>query len=61
MRFCPSRENAEVHTKRTKMNLPEKRKIGILSITARQFAAMELYFRKKSVEPEKPIQQLELF
>ncbi len=61
MRFCPSRENAEVHIKRTKMNLPKKGQIGILCITDKQFGAMELYFGKKSIATEKPSQQLELF
>jgi CRISPR-associated protein Cas2 len=61
MRFCASRENTEVHTKRIKKNLPEHGKICVMQITDRQFGMMELFYGKKSVEPEKPNQQLELF
>ena len=61
MRFCPSRENAEVHVKRTKIRLPKQGKVGILEITDKQFGRMELFYGKKPVETEKPTQQLELF
>jgi len=61
MRHCPSRENANVHIKRTKRNLPEHGKVGILHITDKQFGMMELFFGQKPVETEKPSQQLELF
>ena len=61
MRFCASRENAEVHTKRVKINLPEKGHVAILSITDRQFGLMELFYGVDKVETEKPSQQLELF
>ena len=61
LRFCPSRENAKVHTKRTKSNLPKHGKVGILEITDKQFGMMELFYGTKPVETEKPSQQLELF
>ena len=61
MRFCASRENAEVHTKRVKLNLPKKGKVGIMQITDRQFGMMELFYGKKEAEVETPNQQLELF
>lgn len=61
LRFCPSRENAQVHTKRVKSNLPKKGKIGILQITDKQFGMMELFFGKEPKEPNAPPQQLELF
>ena len=61
MRFCASRENAEVHIKRVKRSLPEFGKIGVLGITDRQFGMMELFYGKQLVELEKPPQQLELF
>ncbi|MCB9194997.1 MAG: CRISPR-associated endonuclease Cas2 [Flavobacteriales bacterium] len=61
MRFCASRENAEVHTKRVKASLPEKGHIGILNITDKQFGMMELYFGTEKTATEKPSQQLELF
>lgn len=60
-RCCPSRENASVHVKRTKINLPNNGHVGILSITDKQFGMMELFFGKKAIETENPPQQLELF
>ena len=61
MRHCPSRENAEVHTRRVKNNLPDKGHVGILCITDKQFSEIELFFGK-NVEPvATPCQQLELF
>lgn len=60
-RFCASRENAEVHTLRVRKILPEKGKICIMQITDKQFGMMELFYGKKQVETDKPVQQLELF
>ena len=61
MRFCASRENSEVHIRRLKNNLPPNGKIGLMQITDKQFGMMELFYGQKSVETEKPSQQLELF
>ncbi|MBJ6368266.1 CRISPR-associated endonuclease Cas2 [Snuella sedimenti] len=61
MRFCASRENAAVHIKRTKMNLPKKGKVCIMQITDKQFGMMELFYGKKEVAPKPVSQQLELF
>lgn len=61
MRFCASRENADVHTKRLKNNLPPLGKIGVMQVTDKQFGMMELFYGKDPVETEKPSQQLELF
>ncbi|EIM74085.1 CRISPR-associated Cas2 family protein [Nitritalea halalkaliphila LW7] len=60
-RFCPSRENADVHIRRTKINLPPKGKVGIMAITDRQFGMMEIFYGKKKQDTEPPSQQLELF
>ncbi len=60
-RFCASRENADVHTKRTKQNLPKKGKVCIMQITDKQFGMIELFHGRKETEPEAPTQQLELF
>ncbi len=61
MRHCNSRENAEVHIKRVKSVLPVFGKVGILSITDKQFSMIELFEnRQETVKPEMP-QQLELF
>jgi len=61
LRNCPSRENLLVHEKRVKLNLPMKGKVGLLSVTEKQFGKMELYFGKKGVAIPAPVQQLELF
>ncbi len=61
MRFCASRENADVHTKRVRSMLPEKGKIGMMQITDKQFGMMEIFYGKKEVEKQAPAQQLELF
>lgn len=60
-RHCPSQENALIHTKRVKMNLPPKGHVVLLQITDRQFGLMEIFMSaKKEKLPETP-QQLELF
>src|SRR5690554_4020572 len=61
MRFCASRENANVHINRTKNNLPEFGKIGLMVVTDKQFGMMELFDGQKPVDTKKPNQQLELF
>lgn len=61
MRNCPSRENAAVHIKRTKGNLPPKGNVCILSITDKQFGDMEIFFSQKKEKLPQPTQQLELF
>lgn len=61
MRFCASRENAEVHAKRVRNFLPQKGKVGIMQITDKQFGMMEIFYGRKSVENAPPAQQLELF
>ncbi|MDT0644073.1 CRISPR-associated endonuclease Cas2 [Zunongwangia sp. F363] len=60
-RFCPSRENAEVHIKRTQRALPKKGKICIMQITDKQFGMMQLYHGQEETVAEQPVQQLELF
>jgi CRISPR-associated protein Cas2 len=61
LRHCPSMENAEVHIKRIKSNLPPKGHVVILHITDRQFGLMEIFISaKKEKLPDTP-QQLELF
>jgi CRISPR-associated protein Cas2 len=61
LRNCASRENAAVHVKRVKSFLPEKGQVGILSITDKQFADMELFIGKNETKTAAPGQQLELF
>ena len=61
MRFCASRENAQVHMKRVKNALPKNGKVAIMQITDKQFGMIELFHGQKEVEAEAPSQQLELF
>jgi len=61
LRHCPSKENADVHIKRVKNKLPPEGKVGILSITDKQFGQMELFFAKKETKTPVMPQQLELF
>lgn len=61
MRHCPSVENAQVHIKRVKANLPPLGQVGILSVTDKQFGAMELFMEKKERKPPTEYTQLELF
>jgi CRISPR-associated protein Cas2 len=61
LRHCSSRENADVHIRRTKMNLPPRGHVGILTVTDKQFGMMELFYGKKE-KPLQPVpQQLEMF
>lgn len=61
VRHSASSENATVHSKRVKKNLPEHGKIGILQITDKQFGEMELFYGAKPIELPNIPQQLELF
>ena len=61
LRHCTSRENAKVHELRIKNNLPKKGKVGILTVTDKQFGMMEIFHgRKEEPKPQGGI-QLELF
>ena len=61
VRHCPSRENAEVHIKRVRKILPSDGKVGIMSITDRQFGDIEVYYCRKKQQANTGGQQLELF
>lgn len=61
VRCCSSKENSDVHIKRVKKILPEKGHVGIMSVTDKQFAMMEVYFGRKKESLNPPSQQLEMF
>jgi CRISPR-associated protein Cas2 len=44
-----------------KLNLPKKGHVGILHVTDKQFAQMEIFFGKKIIDTPAGPQQLELF
>jgi CRISPR-associated protein Cas2 len=61
IRHCASRENMEVHIKRIKNILPPKGKVGIMTITDKQFGMIELFDNRKESPPQNIPQQLEMF
>jgi CRISPR-associated protein Cas2 len=61
LRHCGSKESSEVHIKRVKKILPSHGKIGILSITDKQFEQMEIFYGKKQKDQPQIFSQLELF
>lgn len=61
LRHCPSYENAEVHVKRVKKNLPPAGHIGVLCVTDKQFGSMEIFYGKSQQQIQTGYQQLELF
>ena len=61
VRHCASMENAEVHMRRVRALLPKIGKVGILCITDKQFANIQLFYGQKTQTPNAAGQQLELF
>lgn len=60
-RPCPSRENADVHIIRVEKILPPRGKVGILTITDKQFGMMKLYYGTASTKKPEGYEQLMLF
>lgn len=61
VRHCASIENAEVHKKRVKSFLPPYGKVGVITLTDKQFGNIDLYLGQKIQKVNTPGQQLELF
>lgn len=61
IRHCASKENMQVHIRRIRKFIPDKGKVGIMSITDKQFGDMEIFIGKKESSPEHGGLQLELF
>lgn len=61
VRPCASKENAEVHIKRTQANLPTDGKVCIMSITDKQFGDIKIFEGIKKAKPLTQAVQLELF
>lgn len=61
VRHCASSENADVHKKRVRSFLPKKGKVGILTITDKQFGSIELFIGHREEQTRTAGQQLELF
>jgi CRISPR-associated protein Cas2 len=61
VRHCASRENAEVHLKRVKGQLPEHGHVVVMTVTDKQFGMIDVFYGQKIIpRPDTP-QQLELF
>ena len=61
IRHCASRENMEVHIRRVRSIVPEYGKVGILTITDKQFSDMQVFYGKKAQKDRPVYIQLELF
>ena len=61
VRHCASRENMEVHMKRVRAFLPKRGKIGILTITDKQFGDIEIFCGQNTTQMRQQPLQLELF
>lgn len=61
VRHCASMENAEVHKKRVKSFLPPYGKVGVITLTDKQFGCIDLFIGQKIQKVNAPGQQLELF
>ena len=61
LRHCVSQDNAKVHIKRVKLNLPPKGHVCVFQITDKQFSMMEVFYSRKKEELPEPTQQLEIF
>lgn len=61
MRHCASDENAEVHARRIKAELPPDGEVRIIKITDKQFGKMQVFYGKIRHEIEHAPEQLSLF
>ena len=61
VRHCASMENAQVHIRRVKGFLPEEGSVGIMCLTDKQFADIEIFYCRKEKNVSTPGQQFELF
>lgn len=61
MRHSSSDENAKVHAKRVKEQLPDDGEVRIIKITDKQFGKIEVYYGKKRKPTEIAPLQLQFF
>ena len=61
IRHCSSSDNASVHVKRVQSLIPEYGKVGILTITDKQFGDIKLFYGCKHQPPKAKELQLEFF
>ena len=61
IRHSASDENAKVHAKRVKSQLPPDGEVRIIKITDKQFGNIEVFYGKKRISAEETPQQLQFF
>lgn len=61
MRHSSSDENAQVHAKRVKNQLPDDGEVRIIKITDKQFGKIEVYYGNKRTPTETAPLQLQFF
>lgn len=61
IRHSSSRENADVHIKRVKKNLPPEGEVIIFELTDKQFGMMEFFKNHHTTNKPNTPQQLEMF
>lgn len=61
IRNCQSGESAEVHRRRVENIVPEWGKVGVLTVTDKQFGQMKIFEGTKHVSAAPVAVQLELF
>lgn len=61
IRHCASEENAVVHKKRVKANLPQEGEVRIITLTDHQFGKMDVFHGKSEQKTDKPPEQISFF
>lgn len=59
--YCPSEEASLAKRRAVRSSLPPDGQVRLVSITDKQFSAMEVFLGKTSAEPEEPLGQGLLF
>ena len=60
-RYCPSKENCEVHLRRIEHAIPPDGEVRIMVITDKQYERMRVFWGKMRTPPESEPCQLQLF
>jgi CRISPR-associated protein Cas2 len=61
IRHCTSKENAEVHSRRVEMAVPDEGEVRVMTVTDKQYERMQVFWGKRRRPPEPPPAQLDLF
>lgn len=59
--YCQSEDASLAKRRQVRTTLPDEGQVRLVSITDKQFSAMEIYLGKKNSSPEEPPGQLFLF